>query len=399
MPLRTFEFIDVRDWCRPAESPEQLLKLPRTWWPLLASCRAPAARPDWYLSREIEEKLFLSRVSSNIGLPLDRDAAASGSVLAHLGPAIVKDSSLLILVRDNLALAEGYGDRRWADFQLRSWPQAHNLYRSVVGVNGPNWQMGVKAYDLDERGLLHLDRPCLYLSVRQDDRNLYHWIFETLPRLVCLEAIPELQQFPLLVRDPLTELQLAFLRWMGFEQEVIVTGGRSVLAADLFFASIPSPPALHRPLLEWLQHRITTGLPNASCSTRRRLFISRQDARNGRQVVNEDEVAEALLPLGFERLIMSRCSPLEQIQAFQQAEKVILPHGAAGAHLLFMPKKSSIIELHSPNQINNVYFAAAKTRGIPYGSLTGTSVGVGNNYLVDPQSLLRLLALTERHHH
>lgn len=396
MPPKTFEFIDVRDWCQPAESAAQLLDRPRTWWPLLEPCRAAAAKPDWHLSEGLGEEDFLAGVSTNIGLPLGREIAVSGSVIAHLGPAIVKDSSLLVLVRDNLALTEGYGDRRWAGFQLQSWPQAHNLHRSVVGVNGPGWQMGVKAYDIDERTLLRLDRPCLYLSARRDDRNLYHWLFETLPRLICLDAVPDLRRLPFLVREPLTDLQLAFLKWMGFEQEVIVTKGRSVLAPDLFFASIPSPPPLHRPLLDWLRRRILAGLPEPAAPPTRRLFISRLDAGNGRRVVNEEEVVEALQPLGFERLVMSRCPPLEQVQAFRQAELVVLPHGAAGGHLLFMPEGSSVIELHSPTQLNNVYFAASKTLGLSYGSMAGTRGGSGNDYSVDPQRLLGLLALAER---
>jgi hypothetical protein len=206
--------------------------------------------------------------------------SVSGSVIANLGQAIVKDSSLLVLVRDGLAITEGYGDARWADYQLKTWPDFHNSPPAIIGADQrQKWTMRVKVYTLEPQDILFVDRPCLYLSVRPNDRNIYHSVFETLPRLRCLQLIPQLRALPLLVREPLTPLQLCFLRWMGVDQELIVTGGRSVRASSLFFASIPSPPAIHAEVVNWLGESV---VPSRCDQGRRRLLISRRDSGAGR---------------------------------------------------------------------------------------------------------------------
>src|SRR5262249_28317245 len=157
----------------------------RTWSPLFPPASVRLTAPDWSLSAAADKR-FLSSISSNLGYAaLDRinqTTAVSGSVMANLGEVLVKDSSLLVLVRDNLAIVEGYGDQRWANYQLQAWPFAHNYPAAIIGTDQPQrWAMRVKVYTIDDNDVVSIDRPCLYLSMRRNDQNLYHWLFEAIP--------------------------------------------------------------------------------------------------------------------------------------------------------------------------------------------------------------------------
>lgn len=358
------------------------------------------ARPNWHLPGT-DQNFILSTVSSNLGFApgdaIDKEISVSGSVIANIGQATVKDTSLLVLVRDNLAITEGYGDARWAEYQLRTWPHFHNFPGAIIGADQPQqWMMRVKVYTLEPRDVMSLDRPCLYLSVRPNDRNIYHWVFETLPRLKCLQLIPQLRNLPLLVREPVSKLQSAFLKWMGINQEFIVTGGRSVRANSLFFASIPAPPPIHPELACWLRETVARDVELPRREFRRKLFISRRDSSAGRYVTNEDELAQKLAEIGFERLVMSELSPAEQIAAFRQAELIVLPHGAAGAFLPFCPPDCKLIELQTPKQINGVFYAHWKMQGRRYGYIVGQSRATNLDYWVDPTNVFDLISVAAR---
>lgn len=229
----------------------------------------------------------------------------------------------------------------------------------------------------------------IYLSVRSQDSNIYHWLIDTLVRLKCLDDIPPLKELPLIVRDPLSSFQAETLRLMGVDNKLIITNGESFFIDEIFFPSIPSPPCLHSESMQWLRNKFLDNLPPLNPNKRRRIYISRADSN--RQVDNESEVLRYLETVGFEKLVMSQMSISEQIDAFRAAEYVVLPHGAAGAYLLFAPNDCKVLELHSPNWINNCYFSLANTLGFSYRWLIGAASGVDKNYKVDLNLVKKLL--------
>ena len=340
---------------------------------------------------------FFSKTSPNVGLSpqeiLSGTVRASGSLVANLGPAFVIASSLIVVVRQNLALTEGFGDATSMRHQRANWPKAHFHPASIVGLDrGRPYFTRTNAYTLDRTAPMVVHEPCIYLSVRQDDRNPYHWIFETLPRLRCLQVIPPLRDLPLLMRDPPTVFQRAFLDWMGVKNDILVSEGRNITCRNLIFPSIPYPPPLHTQTVAWLKAEILGGQPLPLRPSRRRILISRRDGGNGRRVVNEDELAHRLAAFGFERLTLSELEPAEQILAFRESEIVVLPHGAAGALLLFAPRDCRVIELQSPRQINALYFLLSQMMGQEYFVLFGRGSTRTNDYSVDADELAALVA-------
>lgn len=386
MSLTTFEFVGIKDWCVRASDTDDLMYRTKTWLPLFTPSVSNLLPPDRVVDNDSDsDRLFLT-VPSTGGLTVNdllaRDLVIVGSLLANLGKVTIKADSLLVLVDEHLAITEGYGDKRWAKYQINKWPDSHNNPECFIGKRfGLKKKIRINAYEIEEE-LLVIDRPCLYLTARRDDENIYHWLYETLPRLYSLDIAPQLRELPLLVRDPLTAFQIATLKRLGVYNEIIPTRGKSVSATSLYFASIPSPTTAHREAVLWLQTRLASTEPTATSPKKRRLFISRSDAKI-RRVTNEDEIIRQLAPLGFESIVMSGLTLDEQIAAFSSAEIILLAHGAAGANLIFASLDCTVIELHSPKWPNSVYYTICKALGQKYAYMFGFNKNKLLDYSID----------------
>jgi hypothetical protein len=401
MITNTFEFISVKDWCQLADSPATLFSKPRSYLALFEDAKVCLSPANCGPGKETPEGQLFYDVASTGGFAV-KDLLApltiTGSVVANLGPSIVKDDALLVLVDKHLALTESYGDERWKQYQLGTWPDAHNYPRQSIGSRllslfktGKIAAPRIQRYALEEP-LIEITEPCIYLTLRAHDGNIFHWLFEVLPRLKCLDMLPQLRDLPLLVRDPLNSFQETTLRLMGITNRILTTGGKSAKVAQLYFPSIASPPSIHPETVAWLRQKMLGSLPSSDSlsSSARKLYISRKDA-NARRVSNEDEVMKALAPLGFEHIVMSTLSPAEQIETMRNAKTIVLAHGAAGAHLLFAPTDCNVIELHSPKWPNSVYFTISKALGQPYGYLFGKHQNRQLDYEIDVKQLLSMV--------
>ena len=135
--INTFEFIDMHDWCRPAISPDALIDNEKSYLQLFGnrpiSISYPPALETAVADKSMEQFLNLpSNGGFSIQDLISNRPIIAGSYIANLGQAIVLDSSLLVLVKDCLALTEGYGDKRWLDYQLNTWPHVHNYLPCLV---------------------------------------------------------------------------------------------------------------------------------------------------------------------------------------------------------------------------------------------------------------------------
>ena len=399
MITHSFDFISIKDWCQKAASPADLFLQAKSYLPLFADSKTCLKPADWGPAINTTDGSLFYDVASTGGFAVKdllEPLNITGSVVAHLNDAIVKDDALLVLATENLALTESYGDQRWLDYQLQTWPDAHNYPKSAWSSRlstflktGHFHQSRTLRYELNEP-LLEIHEPCIYLTLRAHDGNIFHWLFEVLPRLKCLDVIPELRELPLLVRDPLNAFQVATLQLMGIHNRILTTGGQSAKVSQLYFSSIASPPSLHLETVAWLREKLLGSLPPPSLPVHRNLYISRKDA-NARRVSNEEEVMQALAPLGYELIVMSEHSPVKQIELLRQAKNIVLAHGAAGAHLLFAPPDCRVIELHSPRWPNSVYFTISKALGQPYGYLFGEQQNRQLDYKIDVKQLLSIL--------
>jgi capsular polysaccharide biosynthesis protein len=71
-----------------------------------------------------------------------------------------------------------------------------------------------------------------------------------------------------------------------------------------------------------------------------------------RRLLNEAEIVETLIGLGFEVVYLENMSLDEQIELFQQAEWIVGPHGSAFLNIIFASVDANILVLSQPNLFN-----------------------------------------------
>ena len=99
--------------------------------------------------------------------------------------------------------------------------------------------------------------------------------------------------------------------------------------------------------LRYLSRRIRERYARfARTTTRRRLYVTRDDGRNLRQLENEPEARALLIQRGFEPVTISNLDPLSVIESFYNAEAVAGAHGAGLLNVVLCdPDKVKLLEL------------------------------------------------------
>ena len=152
--INTFEFIEVSSWCRLADNKLDLFQNQNTYIPIF-ECEHEVFGDKERLINSLNPEsnnLFFDTPSTNTGFKIKDlilGVEIGGSVLAHLSKVIIKDSSLLVLVTHNLSLVEGYGNKHWADYQLKTWPNFHNYPLCTISAeNLPVFKERLKVYEI-----------------------------------------------------------------------------------------------------------------------------------------------------------------------------------------------------------------------------------------------------------
>jgi hypothetical protein len=120
--------------------------------------------------------------------------------------------------------------------------------------------------------------------------------------------------------------------------------------------------------VERLRERV--GVKPAPRRPGNRILISRAGAAS-RRIRNEDDLLQALSPLGFERYRLETLPVEEQIALFQDAECVVAPHGAGLANLVFAPE-TAVVELFAADYIVPHYYLLCKAVGASYAAWNGS---------------------------
>jgi capsular polysaccharide biosynthesis protein len=178
------------------------------------------------------------------------------------------------------------------------------------------------------------------------DGNYYHFLMDVLTKVGVLEQAPAVAPPDRWYVPAQTRFQLELLELFGIgpEQRVDAATNPHVRADCLV---VPGPPAMTEKNPPWavafLRSRL---LPHVDVSgPRRRIYVTRGPSANNRSITNEADVLALLTERGFEPVDPGGLSVVEQIQAFATAERIVAPHGAALANLIFASPGATVVEL------------------------------------------------------
>lgn len=200
--------------------------------------------------------------------------------------------------------------------------------------------------------------------------NYYHWLVDSLPRLLLLrQTHPNIS---LLLPQPLPPKQipdyivqsatvLGFTHYVPLNTRQILRASCVVLP-ELTAASLTqNPDLIHQVRTELLA---ALSSPDSAHATRK-VYAARTNS-SVRSIWNEAEVDSVLHELGFEKIYFEHLSFLAQIHLMQNTAVFLGVHGAGMTNLLFLQHKAKVIELLNEEYGDLCYFRLASCVNLPY---------------------------------
>ena len=209
--------------------------------------------------------------------------------------------------------------------------------------------------------------------------NIYHWLYDALPRLKCIsEAGCDISRSLVLVPSLAYEFQKQSLACLGLRASQLLSSEDypHLSAKALWVSSHPNPDDHNIPL--WIIDYLRSSflplrrLPSYAGS---RVYIARGDAVNSRNLCNEKDLLCRLSAHGFQSIQLSDYSFVEQVGIFANAKMIVASHGAGLAHLPFCSSGVNVVELFSDVHAPQMYQSISTTLGLQYSSLTGSTQG------------------------
>lgn len=213
-----------------------------------------------------------------------------------------------------------------------------------------------------------------------DADNYWHWTFEWLPRLIRIRkfliesgtGFSDVEFFS--IGSPLKRFQKDWfsLLFPQIEPVILPTG----LQCDNLTWVNPSFSIHHSPKeIEEISDHILQHSNFKKCLSEtvsgNLLYVNRGQTRNGRRLVNNKQIAECLIALGFMIVEMDNLSVYEQAALFRQARIIVGPHGSAFVNMMYCTAATHIIELFGPGYVPGHDFILADSCGLHWDYIVG----------------------------
>ncbi len=199
--------------------------------------------------------------------------------------------------------------------------------------------------------------------------NIYHWLCDTLPRLLMIEAVLG-SGLPLLLPDSppgIAAYQEATLEWFGYSGKIHrIPPSQPVRCRRLYVADYTAPVGQQRPqVIQALRSRLSnpislrTDLPD-------RIYISR-DKASVRRVREESILVSVLDKAGFKTLYLEDMAPQSQAEHLKAASIIVAAHGGGMANLIYCRPGTKILEIRNAQMVDfNCYFSLANSLGLTF---------------------------------
>lgn len=212
----------------------------------------------------------------------------------------------------------------------------------------------------------------LFLLTSSLTGNYYHWLVEALPRVALWRQLPD--GFRILSRRPYRLFHRQSLAAAGIqEQDLEIISEHTFLEGQVAFADplVLSTTELSPSIVPF--YRALRDEIAPSPKKRRRLLVSRRNAGT-RRILNEDAIATALVPLGFEVIESETMAFADQVATFAEAEVIVGAHGAGLANMVFTDPGTIVLELtHSRFRGLSSYDPLAQMFGVTFAVLVGAT--------------------------
>lgn len=220
--------------------------------------------------------------------------------------------------------------------------------------------------------------------------NYYHWMVDSLPRLLLVEKELKDKNYSLLLPDTCSKFIFETLTCFDIGKITLIKKGTYFHSQQLLlpYYTVGSG-RIHPEYTSMIRRRFLEKIP--ASSTKSRVYISR-NKQKARRVYNENEVINVLTPLGFEIVYFEDLTLIQQIELAKGIEIAVSSHGANMTNTMFMPNNSKVLELIREDEPNFCYWALATVTNKKY--YYQLCKVVGNDHLLVDVKQFRLNLLT-----
>lgn len=205
--------------------------------------------------------------------------------------------------------------------------------------------------------------------------NYYHWLVDSLPRLLLLPAAPA--AYRLLMPAPVPAFVRDSAALLGFTELLPLAAGETLSGADLLIPEHVTPPGYQRPaLLRQLRSALLRAVYQEQVlpPAHRKVYVSRRQQRV-RRLLNEADIVAVLARHGYETVEFEGLSLAGQVRLMAETRAFVTVHGAGLTNMLFLPPGAQVAELLNADKLvqrrpehfeNLIYFRMAAALDLPY---------------------------------
>ena len=188
------------------------------------------------------------------------------------------------------------------------------------------------------------------LSIWSDGKNYYHWLTDSLTRLMLREHLPESTK--ILVPENAARFVTETLHLMGLSELCEAPKSRNLLPERFYFCAPTAMTGAHNPIgYDWLRKTFKSHMGEEGSGSP--VFFTR---RSGTRVPPLLERLETFFSsAGFEIVDCGELPVREQISVTSSASAIAGIHGAAMTNLLWAAPGTRVIELFQPDFLNACY--------------------------------------------
>jgi len=206
--------------------------------------------------------------------------------------------------------------------------------------------------------------------------NYFHWMFDILPRIKLIKNIKNLKDIDYFYFPELKKWQIDTLSVFKIPKNKFINSKKyRHIEADLIFATshpwytkghmVSESKNLPAWAINWISNTFLRYKKKTRCS--KKIFIDRSESMFRHcQIINNNEVKNNLIKMGFSIHKTGTMSFFEQIYLFNNAKVIVGAHGAAFTNLVFCKAKTKIIEIIPKSHPNTVNKKISKIKNLNY---------------------------------
>lgn len=206
--------------------------------------------------------------------------------------------------------------------------------------------------------------------------NYFHWMVEHLCKIRGVKRYEQEnnEEVTLILSSDTPSFVYEALDLMGYEDQYIHWTGEPLLVERLIVPSFPEPDLK---MLEWLRSQLENNSAQ-SVTKANWIYISRQNAKNGRRLQNHHEfISKLKKSLDIESICLEDISLQEEIATLQHVDGIIGPHGA-GLSSMIWTDDLQVVEIFN-EVVNAPYYTLAEILDHDYTAISGKGVGENMN--------------------